>query len=74
MPLTAYRKHGLMDLSNLLTMLKARSERVQEAFSAYAKGPVTLGILESGPEGICQGFFISRHPSASNLPALDATT
>jgi tetratricopeptide (TPR) repeat protein len=38
-------KDGQMDLSNLLTVLKARSEQVQEAFSAYAKGPVTLGIL-----------------------------
>jgi tetratricopeptide (TPR) repeat protein len=38
-------KDGQMDLSNLLSMLKARSEQVREAFSAYAKGPVTLGIL-----------------------------
>lgn len=39
------REDGQMDLTNLLNMLRARSDRVRQSFEAYAKGPVTLGIL-----------------------------
>ncbi|MEM5366449.1 hypothetical protein V4C53_10430 [Paraburkholderia azotifigens] len=39
------QEDGTPDVSNIISLLAARSERIKEAFSAYGRGPVTIGLV-----------------------------